>query len=201
MGFLFVDAVTRYARILPRVQRVLFQFTMPKQTSKLSHTDDAGRAHMVHVGEKPITERAATAEAIVRISPALARAIRQNQIKKGNLLEVARLAGIQAAKRTDELIPLCHSLPLDSVDVEAVLKPERVHLWATARTYARTGVEMEALTAVVVAALTVIDMGKAIDKTMAIEGVRVLEKRGGRSGTYVAKKGKNRSVRSRASKR
>jgi cyclic pyranopterin phosphate synthase len=147
---------------------------------------------MVHVGEKPVTERSATAEAIVRISPALARAIRQNQIKKGNLLEVARLAGIQAAKRTDELIPLCHSLPLDSVDVQAALKPGRVHLTATARTHARTGVEMEALTAVTVAALTVIDMGKAIDKGMTIEGVRVLEKRGGRSGTYIAESSEKR---------
>ncbi len=170
------------------------KFIMSKPTSKLSHTDDTGRAHMVHVGEKPITERSATAEAIVRISPALARAIKQNQIKKGNLLEVARLAGIQAAKRTDELIPLCHSLPLDSVDVQAVLEPGRVHLTATARTHARTGVEMEALTAVAVAALTVIDMGKAIDKGMTIEGMRVVEKRGGRSGTYVAKKTKSHST-------
>ena len=192
MAVLFVGAVTW--RVLKLVLFVsdFSEFTMPKPTSKLSHTDDAGRAHMVHVGEKPITERSATAEAIVRISPALARAIRQNQIKKGNLLEVARLAGIQAAKRTDELIPLCHSLPLDSVDVQAVLKPGRVHVTATARTHARTGVEMEALTAVAVAALTVIDMGKAIDKGMTIEGLRVVEKRGGRSGTYVAKKGKSR---------
>ena len=143
---------------------------------------------MVDVGEKPITERTAIAECFVRISAELARAIRQNQVKKGNLLEVARLAGIQAAKRTDELIPLCHSLPLDSVNVEAKLDSNRVHLTASARTHARTGVEMEALTAVAVAALTVIDMGKAIDKAMSIEGIRVLEKRGGRSGTYRAGK-------------
>ncbi len=159
---------------------------MPKKPSTLSHTDSAGRARMVHVGEKPITERSATAEATVRISAALARAIKGNQLKKGNLLEVARLAGIQAAKRTDELIPLCHSLPLDSVDVQAVLIAGRVCIVATARTHARTGVEMEALTAVAVAALTVIDMGKAIDKEMVVEGMRVVEKRGGRSGTYVA---------------
>jgi cyclic pyranopterin phosphate synthase len=141
---------------------------------------------MVHVGEKPITERSAIAEASVKISPALARAIKQNQLKKGNLLEVAKLAGIQAAKRTDELIPLCHSLPLDSVEVEARLTSNRIHLTATARTHARTGVEMEALTAVAIAALTVIDMGKAIDKSMTIEGIRILEKRGGRSGAYIA---------------
>ena len=164
---------------------------MPKTITKLSHTNDAGLAHMVHVGEKPITERSATAAATVRISPELARAIRANQIKKGNLLEVARLAGIQAAKRTDELIPLCHSLALDSVEVRAVLRPGRVELVATVRTHARTGVEMEALMAVAVAALTVIDMGKAIDRGMVVEGVRVIEKRGGRSGTYVAKTGRN----------
>jgi len=142
---------------------------------------------MVDVGGKPIAERTAIAEAFVSVSRALARAIRRDELKKGNLLEVARLAGIQGAKRTDELIPLCHSLPLDSVDVDAVLRPGRVHITATARTHARTGVEMEALTAVAVAALTVIDMGKAIDKAMTISGVRMLEKRGGRSGIYRAK--------------
>jgi cyclic pyranopterin phosphate synthase len=142
---------------------------------------------MVHVGAKPITERTAVAEAYVSVSPPLARAIKQNQLKKGNLLEVARLAGIQAAKRTDELIPLCHSLPLDFIGVEAKLTARRVRITATARTHARTGVEMEALTAVAVAALTVIDMGKAIDKSMTIDGLRVIEKRGGRSGTYRAR--------------
>lgn len=133
-----------------------------------------------------MTERIAVAECFVRVSGALAKAIRGNMLKKGDLLSVARLAGIQAAKRTDELIPLCHSLPLDSVDVEAELKGSRVRIRATARTHAKTGVEMEALTAAAVAALTVIDMGKAIDKGMVVEGLRVLEKRGGRSGHYVA---------------
>ena len=145
---------------------------------------------MVDVGAKPITERVAVAEGYVRISPALEQAIRANALKKGNLLEVARLAGIQAAKRTDELIPLCHSLPLDGVDVQAVLKGGRIQLTATARTHARTGVEMEALLAVAAAALTVIDMGKAIDRAMTIEGIRILEKRGGRSGTYIARGGR-----------
>jgi cyclic pyranopterin phosphate synthase len=141
---------------------------------------------MVDVGDKPITQRSATAEAFVRVSPTLAEAIRANTLKKGNLLETARLAGITAAKRTDELIPLCHTLPLDSVDVQIALDEGRVHLTATATTHARTGVEMEALTAVSVAALTVIDMGKSIDKAMVIEGIRVLSKSGGRSGDYSA---------------
>jgi cyclic pyranopterin monophosphate synthase len=152
----------------------------------LSHVGADGRARMVDVGEKEQTHRIAVAEGFVRISPALEAAIRENALKKGNLLEVARLAGIQAAKRTDELIPLCHSLPLDCVDVEATVEAGRVRLRAEARTHARTGVEMEALTAVTVAALTVIDMGKAVDRAMVIEGVRVIEKDGGRSGRYVA---------------
>ena len=152
----------------------------------LSHTDERGNARMVDVGDKPITRRSATAEGFVRISPALADAIRANSLKKGNLLETARLAGITAAKRTDELIPLCHTLPLDQVDVQAVLEDNRVRLTASATTHSKTGVEMEALTAVAVAALTVIDMGKAIDKSMTIEGIRILEKRGGRSGDWKA---------------
>jgi cyclic pyranopterin phosphate synthase len=158
------------------------------ERSALSHIDAAGNARMVDVGDKEVTERTAAAEAFVRISPALATAIRENSLKKGNLLETARLAGIMAAKRTPDLIPLCHQLPLDQADVSATLEdaPPRVHLTATVRTHAKTGVEMEALTAVTIAALTVIDMGKAIDKTMVIEGVRILEKRGGRSGTYRA---------------
>src|SRR5438874_3605566 len=144
----------------------------------LSHIDPEGRARMVDVGAKDPTAREAVAEAFVRVSPALEEAIRQNTLAKGDMLGVARLAGIQAAKRTDELIPLCHSLPLDCVEVEATLERGRVHLRATARTHAKTGVEMEALTAVAVAALTVIDMGKAIDKGMVVEGLRLLEKRG-----------------------
>jgi len=139
---------------------------------------------MVDVGDKPITARSATAEGFVRISPELARAIRENTVKKGSVLEVARLAGILAAKRTDELIPLCHTLPLDAVDVQASLEEGRVRVTATVRTQSRTGVEMEALTAVSIACLAVIDMGKAIDKGLVIEGVRVLEKHGGRSGSH-----------------
>ncbi|MFO0834845.1 MAG: cyclic pyranopterin monophosphate synthase MoaC [Phycisphaerales bacterium] len=154
--------------------------------SRLSHLTPDGRAHMVDVGDKPITARSATAEGFVRVSHELAARIRENSLAKGSLLEVARLAGIQAAKRTDELIPLCHTLPLDAIDVRAELLDDRVRIVATARTQSRTGVEMEALTAVAVSCLTVIDMGKAVDKGMVIEGVRVLEKTGGRSGAYTA---------------
>src|SRR5215831_5909248 len=135
----------------------------------LTHTDSGGKARMVDVGDKPITLRTASAEAFVRVSPALAEAIGANTLRKGNLLETARLAGITAAKRTDELIPLCHTLPLDAVDVQATLEDGRVRLTSTATTHAKTGVEMEALTAVSIAALTVIDMGKSIDKAMVIE--------------------------------
>ncbi len=155
-------------------------------TPSLSHLDAHGRASMVDVGAKPVTQRRAVAEARVRISPALAERIAHNTLAKGDLLAVARIAGIQAAKRTDELIPLCHSLPLDSIDVRAELRTDHVYLWAEAKVNARTGVEMEALTAVSIAALTVIDMGKSIDQTMVIEGVRLLEKVGGRSGHFRA---------------
>lgn len=153
---------------------------------RLSHIGPDGSAAMVDVGAKPITERSATAEGFVRISADLEKRIRENTIAKGSVLEVARLAGIMAAKRTDELILLCHTLPLDAVEIAVELVPGRVRVAATVRTQARTGVEMEALTAVSVACLTVIDMGKAIDKAMVIEGIRILEKRGGRSGSYVA---------------
>lgn len=152
----------------------------------LSHTDEQGQARMVDVGDKAVTERHAVAEGFVRISTALADAIRDNTLKKGNLLEVCRLAGIMGAKRTDELIPLCHPLPIDAIEVHATLEHRRVRLWAFATTHARTGIEMEALTAVAIAALTVIDMGKAIDPGMVIEGIRLLEKRGGQNGNYTA---------------
>lgn len=159
---------------------------MTDHATSLSHLDDRGRARMVDVGDKPLTPRRAVAEGRVRISHVLAACIRGNRVAKGNLLDVARLAGIQAAKRTDDLIPLCHSLPLDAVDVTAALHADHIHLRAEVRTTWKTGVEMEALTAVAVAALTVIDMGKAIDTEMVIEGVCLLEKTGGRSGDYRA---------------
>jgi len=152
----------------------------------LSHVSASGRARMVDVGAKPVTERVARAEAFVRISRELARAIKAGGPDKGPVFEVARLAGIMAARRTDGLIPLCHSLPLDGVAVELRMAGGRIAIEATARTHARTGVEMEALVAAAVAALTVIDMGKAIDRGMVVEGLRVVEKRGGRSGHYRA---------------
>lgn len=150
--------------------------------AKLSHMDGAGRARMVDVGGKPATRRRAVAEARVRISPELQEAIEKNTLAKGNLLEVARLAGITAAKRTDELIPLCHGLPLEHVDVQARVCEGFVYLRAEASTTGKTGVEMEAYTAAAVAALTVIDMGKAIDPGMVVENLRLIEKTGGRRG-------------------
>lgn len=157
-----------------------------KPSSSLTHIDAQGKATMVDIGGKAATVRRAVAEGFVRVSEELARAIAADTVAKGNVFEVARLAGIQAAKRTDELIPLCHSLPLDAVHVQLELQQGQVAITAEARTTWKTGVEMEALTAVAVAALTVIDMGKAIDKTMMIHGVRLLEKTGGKSGKYLA---------------
>ncbi len=158
----------------------------PATPPNLSHLDAAGNARMVDVSAKPATDRLAVAEGFVRISPDLESAIRTSTLAKGDLLATCRLAGIMAAKRTHELIPLCHPLPLDHLDVHAEVQPGRVRLVATARAHARTGLEMEALTAVAAAALTVIDMGKAIDPRMVIEGIRVLEKRAGRSGHFRA---------------
>ncbi len=156
------------------------------ETTKLSHIDEGGGARMVDVGAKPITKRMAAAEGFVRISAELEQRIRENSLAKGSLLDVARLAGILAAKRTDELIPLCHTLPLDAVDITLELTSGGIRVCATVRTESRTGVEMEALTAVAVACLTVIDMGKSVDKSMVIESIRVTEKHGGRHGSYIA---------------
>jgi len=141
---------------------------------------------MVQVGDKPSTARRAVAAGFVTCSAALLERIGRNDLIKGNLLQIAQLAGIQAAKRTDELIPLCHSLPLDVVRVDLTVEGRGIAIRAEACATWRTGVEMEALTAVAVAALTVIDMGKAIDKAMVIENIRLLEKTGGRSGDYRA---------------
>lgn len=146
-----------------------------------SHFDDSGRIRMVDVGNKPETDRTAVAVGVVLMSPETVVAIRERRTPKGDPLETARLAGILAAKQTDRLIPLCHSLPLSSVDVETELFDGGVRLTATARTMARTGVEMEALTAVSVAALTVFDMCKAVDRAMRITDIRVIRKTGGKS--------------------
>ena len=142
-----------------------------------SHLDETGTARMVDVGHKPVQRRVACAEGFVYCAAATIEALRAQALPKGDVLAVARIAGIFAAKRCDELIPLCHSLPLDSVDVEFFIEAEAVRIRTTARTTAKTGVEMEALTAASVAALTIYDMCKAVDKGMTIGGIRVTEKR------------------------
>jgi cyclic pyranopterin monophosphate synthase len=152
--------------------------------SDLTHIDDRGRASMVDVGAKDATERRAVARATVRMSAETARAVERGDAPKGDVLGTARLAGIMAAKRTDELIPLCHSLPLSFVGVEAEVGEAEVTLTAEARTTAQTGVEMEALTAASVAALTVYDMVKGLEKGVEIAGVVLLEKTGGKSGDW-----------------
>lgn len=141
-----------------------------------SHLDAAGAARMVDVGHKPVQRRIARAEGRVRCQPATITALRERALPKGDVLTVAKIAAIQAAKRTDELIPLCHSLPVDAVDVEFAVEDDAVRIRASASTTAKTGVEMEALTAVSVAALTIYDMCKAVDKTMIIGDIRVTEK-------------------------
>jgi cyclic pyranopterin phosphate synthase len=141
-----------------------------------SHLDPAGAARMVDVGYKPIQRRIARAEGFIRMRTTTIAALRDKALPKGDVLTVAKIAAIQAAKRTDELIPLCHSLPVDAVDVEFVLNHEGICIKSSVSTSAKTGVEMEALTAVSVAALTIYDMCKAVDKEMTIEGIRVTEK-------------------------
>ena len=153
--------------------------------SGLSHVDQAGRVRMVDVGDKAETAREAVARGRIRVGAVALRAIRAGKVKKGDPLQTARLAGIVAAKRTSDLIPLCHPLQLSHVDVEIARERNGYTIESRVRTTARTGVEMEALTAVAVAALTIYDMLKALDKTMVIGEICVMEKRGGRSGTYV----------------
>ena len=156
----------------------------------LSHFDSDGASQMVDVSEKPITDRVAKAEGFVLMKPETLRIIRDKQISKGDVLEVARLAGIMATKRTDELIPLCHSLPLDSVRVGfSFLNDGRLRIESQVCVAGRTGVEMEALTAISVAALTIYDMCKAIDREMEIQNVRLTEKKGGRSGHFIRPSG------------
>jgi cyclic pyranopterin phosphate synthase len=153
----------------------------------LSHLDETGRARMVDVGHKPVTQRMAVAKGEVHMRPETLALIQAGALKKGDVLSVAQLAGVMAAKRTAELIPLCHPLPINQVLVTMDLDEHLpgVIITATVRTTAKTGVEMEALTAVSVAALTVFDMAKAVEKTMRIENLRVVEKRGGSSGDLI----------------
>ncbi len=156
--------------------------------SKLSHYDSAGKVSMVDVGAKTETQRTAVARAYVVLNKAVLEALPTN--KKGDPLEVARIAGIMAAKKTSDLIPLCHPLPLTKVDIELTLDDSGVEVVATASTVARTGVEMEAMTAACVAALTIYDMTKALDKSIEIREVRLLEKTGGKSGTFRREEGR-----------
>ena len=150
----------------------------------LTHLDEQGRARMVDVGWKPATDREAVARGYVSMQPETLRLIKEGLMKKGDVLTIAQLAGIMGAKRTSELIPLCHPLPLNHISVEFELDEAniRINITATARTSAKTGVEMEALTAVSIAALTLYDMSKAVDRTMRIGDIRLVRKQGGQSG-------------------
>lgn len=155
-------------------------------SNDLTHFDDEGGSRMVDVGEKPVTSRVARASGRVVMQPVTLARIQQRGFAKGDVLEVARLAGIMAAKRTGDLIPLCHPLPLDAVTIGYTFPDDRtVAIEAEARVTAKTGVEMEALTAVSICALTIYDMCKAIDRGMSIEQVRLEEKAGGKSGHFV----------------
>lgn len=165
---------------------------MPK---KLTHVTPEGRARMVDVGEKAPSVREAEARGEIRVSREAMALVRAGQSPKGNVIETARIAGILAAKKTSEIIPLCHPLFLDHVDVQIHTATEGFEIRATARTTGKTGVEMEALTAVAAAALTLYDMLKAADRTMVIDNIRLLRKSGGRSGIFVRAKGESRSER------
>jgi cyclic pyranopterin monophosphate synthase len=154
--------------------------------SRLSHLDESGRARMVDVGEKPVTRRECVARGEVRMAAGTLAEISEGRVPKGDVIAVARLAGVQAAKRTHEWVPLAHVLPLDVVEVDLRPNPDGPSLVieATARAQARTGVEMEALVAVAAAGLAVYDMCKAIDRGMSLEGIRLVRKSGGRSGPW-----------------
>jgi cyclic pyranopterin phosphate synthase len=154
---------------------------------RLSHIDESGSAKMVDVGDKPDTERTATARGEIHLKPSTLELIKKGLMKKGDVLSVAQIAGIQAAKRTSELIPLCHTIPIYRVDVSLELDERLpgIQISAVVRTNGKTGVEMEALTAVSVAALTVYDMVKAVEKTGRIQNIRLVEKHGGLSGDVI----------------
>ena len=157
----------------------------------LTHVDDEGHIHMVDVGGKPDTERVATAKGEVRMKPETLRLIADHGLPKGDVLTTAQVAGIMGAKRTPDLIPLCHPLLLTKVDVGFEIDPveSRIEITATVRTRGKTGVEMEALTAVSVAALTIYDMAKAVEKTMRLTNIRLVHKSGGQSGDVVLEEG------------
>jgi len=157
------------------------------EKKELSHLDESGNARMVDVGEKPVTERVAIAKGQVRMRSETLKTIIEGEMKKGDVLSVAQVAGVMAAKKTAALIPLCHPLPINQVlvSIEPDFDIPGIRITSTVRTSARTGVEMEALTAVSVAALTIYDMAKAVEKTMHIENIRLVEKHGGRSGDII----------------
>ena len=163
---------------------VAFESNSEKDRTTLTHLDDEGRARMVDVGAKPVTQREAVARGYLVVQPETLRLIKEGLMKKGDVLSIAQLAGIMGAKKTSDLIPLCHPLPLDRVNLDLDLDEDqtRINVTATASTSAKTGVEMEALTAVSVAALTVYDMCKAVDRGIRIEGIRLVSKTGGQSG-------------------
>jgi len=152
--------------------------------SKLTHLDSQNRAAMVDVGDKPITAREAIAEGFITLQPATIDAITDHKVPKGEVLNTARIASILAAKKCGDLIPLCHPLPIESVSVDFDFQDQKIRITATAKITGKTGVEMEALTAVSVAALTIYDMCKAIDKTMVIDGIRLVKKTGGKTDIH-----------------
>jgi cyclic pyranopterin phosphate synthase len=158
--------------------------TVHEKQGTLNHFNVEGEAHMVDVGAKPDTHRVAVAAARVRMQPSTADVIRAGSAKKGDVIGIARIAGIMATKRTADLIPLCHPLPVTHVDLSFAIGTDTVDITAQVETHGKTGVEMEALTAVSVAALTVYDMTKAIDRGMVVEAIRLLSKSGGASGTW-----------------
>ena len=154
-------------------------------SKKLTHVDSSGRARMVNVSQKPVTQREAVAKGLVRMQPATLQILRQGQAAKGDVLVVAQVAGIMAAKQTSQIIPLCHPLPIDEARIEFSLDEAEsaVEITATILSTGKTGVEMEALTAVAVSALTIYDMLKAADRGMRLEAIRLVKKKGGKSGT------------------
>ncbi len=154
--------------------------------NKLTHLDDSGAARMVDISAKAPTRREAMAEGFIHVANDALQAIAEQAVKKGDVLATARIAGIMAAKRTADLIPLCHPLPIDAVSVDLAIESTGIRATATVATTHGTGVEMEALTAVSAALLTVYDMAKAVDRTMRIDGIRLLRKSGGRSGNFIA---------------
>jgi cyclic pyranopterin phosphate synthase len=156
------------------------------ELKELTHLDSSGKSRMVDVSDKEPTKRHAIAEGYILVGEDVMNIVRNDEVPKGNIYEVARIAGIMAAKKTSELIPLCHPLPIHQVSVDFEPSSDRIRVVASVTTVANTGIEMEALTAVSIAALTLYDMLKALKKPMKIEGIRLLEKTGGKSGDYVA---------------